>query len=569
MKNLARRNGSANWYYREAVPSDVRSIMTARNGKSPSEIWISLGTPDLKSAKLQLIQVRAKQHAEWNELRISATERQGKVPTCLDLANAAIEMVHAVFVKVNKEKLTEQLAQQADVTDILAKRKQVLVQSEFLPSEQDKLAMPNLAIAIAKKQGWDFQGDTAEGLKLQEELVRLVTAAVKVGRRDLIGMLEGRAPQASRDQIMEELGFSAPPSAAAGSKITDLFERYAESVQKKADTLMTERKVVSLFAEFVGSSRDVSSITKTEFREFRNALQQVPANWKLRREFKELSLKEAAKKWRVSGGVGRSPKTVAKEWSGLSAYYAWLVKEGYCDENLTVGLAPKINKRAGKFPTYSQEKLQVVFASPLFEKCAGDGKEHIGGNEGIRDWRYWIPLCAAYSGARAGEIAQLFVKDIKKIDDIWVFDLVEDNHDGDGTKSLKTDSSRRVVPIHSTLIKLGLLDYAKLKHQEGLTRLFPEILPCSRGMMSTQVSKFWRRYLERLGIKEKGLALHSFRHTFSDEIRRQGGSDAILGSILGHAKGTQTSHYGVTTEGNLSQRKKLIDLVSYQGPHSR
>ncbi|MFK4002541.1 hypothetical protein [Qipengyuania sp. NPDC077563] len=83
------------------------------------------------------------------------------------------------------------------------------------------------------------------------------------------------------------------------------------------------------------------------------------------------------------------------------------------------------------------------------------------------------------------------------------------------------------------------------------------------------MSKFWQRYLKRLDIKERGLALHSFRHTFADEVRRRGGLDAILGSILDPVKGTMTSRYGADTEGNLAQRKALIDLVDYGLIHTK
>lgn len=100
-------------------------------------------------------------------------------------------MVHARFVEVHREKLRKQFAEQADITKILEARKHALGQSAFLPSDRDELAMQKIAHAIAKDQGWDFRGDTAEGLKLQEELIHLVTAAVKVARRDVIDELEG------------------------------------------------------------------------------------------------------------------------------------------------------------------------------------------------------------------------------------------------------------------------------------------------------------------------------------------------------------------------------------------
>jgi integrase len=69
----------------------------------------------------------------------------------------------------------------------------------------------------------------------------------------------------------------------------------------------------------------------------------------------------------------------------------------------------------------------------------------------------WAPLIALYTGARVGEIAQLYLRDF----------IVEDGHpciridaDNDG-QTVKTESSRRLVPLHPVLIELGLLDYVE------------------------------------------------------------------------------------------------------------
>ena len=59
MENLARREGSANLYYLEVVPSDMRSILAVRDENSPRKLRISLGTPDHEFAKLQLVRMRA------------------------------------------------------------------------------------------------------------------------------------------------------------------------------------------------------------------------------------------------------------------------------------------------------------------------------------------------------------------------------------------------------------------------------------------------------------------------------------------------------------------------------
>lgn len=67
-------------------------------------------------------------------------------------------------------------------------------------------------------------------------------------------------------------------------------------------------------------------------------------------------------------------------------------------------------------------------------------------------------MIALYSGMRVQESALLRKRDLRQDWGVEVFDLVEDRVAG---RTLK--GSVRKVPVHSMLIKIGLLDYA----QEG------------------------------------------------------------------------------------------------------
>src|SRR5262249_43421401 len=68
----------------------------------------------------------------------------------------------------------------------------------------------------------------------------------------------------------------------------------------------------------------------------------------------------------------------------------------------------------------------------------------------------WIPWLCAYSGARAGEIAQLRGQDIEPRDDYVVMKIRPD------ARAVK-GSVARTVPIHEHVIKQGFLDYVNSK----------------------------------------------------------------------------------------------------------
>lgn len=164
---------------------------------------------------------------------------------------------------------------------------------------------------------------------------------------------------------------------------------------------------------------------------------------------------------------------------------------------------------------------------------------------------------------RLGEIAQLLVDDVQDMHGIWVMHVTMD---GDAAKKLKTVGSERIVPVHSELIALGLLDYHKRIREAGHKRLFPEIKPDSRGFMSGVPSKFLNTYLDRIGVKTETLTMHSFRHLFADRLRAAGYLDQEFGFILGHGDRLvrTTGRYGALPQGTVAQRSKLIEAVLFK-----
>ncbi len=373
-------------------------------------------------------------------------------------------------------------------------------------------------------------------------------------------------PQSSLVRQVRERNIIKAP---VGETLSELFERYQKAMtasgRKGKSSLQDAKIVVDQFGNFVGSRRAIRSITKAEARNFRDAFSSAPSRWNLRKEFRGLTLTQAGKKAEVEDWPLRSAKTVAKAISDISAFYTWAIKEGYADDNPTYGLKPSTNKDEGRLPSYQPEQLRSFFESPLFSGCDSRvGKEHLRGNKKVRDWRYWIPIISLFTGARVGEIAQLRCNDVKCIDGIWIFDIQKEL-DGNTPKSLKNKSSVRPVPIHSTLEKIGFFEYWKKKKSETSDLLFPEISLDYRGQMGGRPSRFIRSYLGRIKLKVKGLGVHSFRHTWTDECRRRGVYDALSASILGHSKGTMTSRYGELIEGNLEQRKDAIELLDFEG----
>lgn len=168
-----------------------------------------------------------------------------------------------------------------------------------------------------------------------------------------------------------------------------------------------------------------------------------------------------------------------------------------------------------------------------------------------------------YSGARPAEIAQLGIEDVRQEHGHWIMHITTE---GDGDKSVKTDGSMRVVPVHKELVRLGFLKYHADMRKAGNTRLFPLAERNERGQMMADFSRDFPRYLTKIGLKNgRGLSLYSFRHGVADALRRAGYLDEQFGFILGHVAGTMTQRYGTLPQGMIEQRAELINSITYPG----
>ena len=359
-----------------------------------------------------------------------------------------------------------------------------------------------------------------------------------------------------------------PPQAKPGESIMEEFEKYAAANPNgiKADTLAYSRACIRTFADSLPPGFPASAITKKEVREWYDLLRLLPVKAAEVTAFKGMDIRAIVAANEKLKRPVISRKTANKYLSALGGFCRWLTRRGVLDANPTDGLYDKIDKSRRPVGSYSDAQLQAIFGSPLFNTCAGDGAEHKPGDVRIRDWRFWLPLVALFTGCRMGEIAQLLVEDVRQLHGQWTLYVTDDG--GDGSKSLKTGTSRRVIPVHSDLAAIGFLKFRERQAAAGHKRLFPEIKPDARGQISGNPSRWYGRYLQRIKVKhDRTINFHSYRHRFADQCREAGYLDSEFGFILGHAdQGAGTTRgYGTIPEGNLARRIEIIEAVKFRG----
>ena len=120
-----------------------------------------------------------------------------------------------------------------------------------------------------------------------------------------------------------------------------------------------------------------------------------------------------------------------------------------------------------------------------------------------------------------------------KKDGYYCFNITDEGTE----KSIKNKASRRTIPIHPTLIELGLVDFVKeirKKKNKPNNRIFYTLTPDSRGKLNDKISSWFNiTYLKKLGLKTKSKNFHSFRHTFRSEAGRQIKNDNVIIRIGG------------------------------------
>lgn len=324
---------------------------------------------------------------------------------------------------------------------------------------------------------------------------------------------------------------SAQTSTDTLSKIYDLWKAERKPTAKLD---LEWGGIVTRFIELHGDLL-ITEITRRHVASFKDTVLQFPIRQPT--AIRKLPLPEIVKLFEHDQKVTRlSASSVKKYLTAIRTILEWAAENGYRDDNPAQGIKVReARNSAEKRLPYSDDDLNIIFSSPIYT-------EEYRPNAGAGEAAYWLPLLALYTGARLDELGQLRKSDIRSEEDIWFIDI----NTLDEGKSLKTQSSKRKVPLHPTILDAGIIKYVNSltsKDDKGL--LFPELKPDSKGKLTGNWSKWWGRYARKeLGITDSRKVFHSFRHTFKDTCRGAGISEEVHDALTGHSSGGVGRQYG-------------------------
>lgn len=292
------------------------------------------------------------------------------------------------------------------------------------------------------------------------------------------------------------------------------------------------RKLAALFTEATGVS-DVTRLRQADCARFREVLAELPTDYRKSPREQAMTIPEIldAAQEQPERRIGLSPATVNRTLGHLGQILAQARAEGLLVAPIDLTMLrerDRVRARDMRL-SFSPDEVRRIFAAPVWQGCHSEGRRRLPGTEIIRDALYWLPLIAAYTGARREEIAGLEVKDLRQEDGIWLFDIREN-----AKRGLKNATSRRTVPVHPHLIELGLLDQ---RERAGSGSLFPDLRRKAKlANLGESIDHRWRNVLDdQLVDARQGKSFHSLRHYVTDQLRRAGVEKWVRLDLLGHA----------------------------------
>jgi integrase len=387
-------------------------------------------------------------------------------------------------------------------------------------------------------------------------------------------------------QSSEHIAPDHRPTARQGVALSALVEKYLGDTAREREwpqkTVLRKRGELREFIEIAGD-RPVNSYRQEDGVKFKDVQMALPAQ-RQKAPFKGLSLTgmaEKATKLRASGDtlVLLSPITIKDKIGTISLFFEWAKSRDGSVTNPLSDQKIRASKKRGqckKCHPWSIDELNRMFSAPIFTGC--DSEYHWKQPGGLvlrHSAKFWVPLIGLFSGMRLGEIIQLQVADVKRLDGIDYFDVTPvavdatddeavDTEDED-EKSLKTESSRRGVSIHKTLFDIGFAEFLEFRRASGAVRLFPEYERAKDdGSWSKQFSKHFNRFRRSIGVTRRGVKFHSLRHNVEDALRNVGDvRKEVRDAIQGHGENGVSREYG--TGYYVKTLNAAVQKIRYEG----
>ncbi len=504
------------WWFNVGIPADVQAKF---DGKTTASI--NLHTHDLYTAQ----QKRWALKAEWED-RFAAARSSAPV-SVFTLDSLARELYESTLRKLDTEGRDDAAS--------------LLVASTVYFDALKANDVSPVADVMAEVE-------RAAGAPLGPQGGRAVLRALAwayFGRSNALDGLTPRPPETFLDALPFDAvtfqpvtrGGTSPPkkAPAKGMRFSEAAGKWLAArtrdpatalAPKTADTYRAKLKLFETFAD----DAPLNAITLSMAVDYKQALASLPPSWDEAID-SEPNVRVATKLLADSSGR-MSGVTLSSYLSPVRSVFTWSQRHGYFDQsraNPFAGLSepkPKRSRKKAGERLYETAELQtLVDAIPA--KRFHPAQNYV-------EIFHWLPLIAAHSGMRIGEMAQLSKGTIKRSGANYYFDLT--------SKDIKTEAGERIIPVHPELIRCGLLKYlATIPDGESL---WPSLDVDSKGKLGHHLPDRYKLYRQNIGLTGERLGMHGLRKNFNQAMIDAGVSSELRHALMGHSQSMNMEIYG-------------------------
>ncbi|WP_175487286.1 site-specific integrase [Rhizobium sp. NFR12] len=552
-------NGSIYWL-RKKIPEDLRPVLKKREEK------FSLKTRDPAEAKIRFARALAEIEERWGRLR------QGVKSLSHKESLAMAGEIYRRMIAEEEENPCGLLLPMLFEGYFHGRSKVFIAGTDPEASQRMFQEMVDRRNTEITKRIESFLVDGGYQIDdvSRSTLQKHTEDAVLKARRKIYQMAKG---DYSPDPAAASFPPYVPPqkilTASSTSRAPTLSTAIAGWVKEKTRNEGDWRKTTAAanelwaqrFMELVGD-KPLRAYTKTDARTFKQAVMSLPPMYGNKKGFEGLSFSKAVERAKTAEVEPMSDRNVNKILGFVRAFWNWA--EAQYDEvpgNPFNGMNLRVKSKARdeRLP-FSMPQLQKILNAPLFTGCKSE-KSWLtpGGHVPVDQGIYWVPLIGLFTGARAGEIIQLRVDDIKDEGGILHLNITDDGEE----QEVKTDTSIRTIPVHPILKKLGFEKFVAAQRKRG-TRLFPDFPKAADGYYSTAYSPRYKRFLESIDVKMPKITFHSFRHSFEDACLNSRIPVEFTNALQGHAGSGMAARYG-TGIVRLRLLNEEMEKLHYEG----
>lgn len=387
-------------------------------------------------------------------------------------------------------------------------------------------------VEYAQKLNADKGFAVSEDSEEFEELVAAVIDGCSEARRAVNDMFDGHSlPVEPKSSLIRNFA-KASSSTYESKTFSEVAAIQSSTKNFAAKTRAKMKRSQALFVQVIGD-KDVNQYTKADIRLFLDHLA-------------EQQVGNASNQGRPI-----SQTTIQSYLSGISSPFNFASSRGWLAEgNPTCGMriedwrsAPNATE-VPKRRRFEVEELNAIFRQPWFAGCKSESTSYQPGEVFLNDMRYWAPVVALFTGARAAELGGLMLDEID-LDSEAPHILLRCNK----YRNTKFKLNRH-VPILDALLALGFAEYVTTVRKSGSDRLFPDWnIPQQDDSDNTYfnwANTKWIRAFNRTIIPaalphlikpavRSPVVFHSFRGAFKFMLLGHG-NPHLANAILGHSQ---------------------------------